>query len=248
MNRKMVSEWIVEVNENWVAVNKPSGLLSVPDRQGNQSLRCLLQEHFGNIFTVHRLDKETSGLILFARSEAAHKYLNSLFEQRKIEKSYFGLVAGSLSEKKGTVNAPVAMLSSGKMAIHPKGKPSLTEYEVLNDYGLFSFVRFRIFTGRTHQIRIHMKHVGHPIVADTLYGNGKPLFVSELKKDYKRSLSAVAEKPILGRLALHAHRLAFTDVDGQNKILEAPLHKDMKAALHQLEKNSLSPRITFTPA
>src|SRR3712207_3016864 len=99
---------IVFENEHFIAINKPSGLLSIPDRFGKDpSLKGILQEQFGKIFTVHRIDKETSGLIIFAKDEATHKDLSQKFEGRDVEKYYLGLVNGTLMKREGTIDAPI---------------------------------------------------------------------------------------------------------------------------------------------
>ena len=95
------------------------------------------------------------------------------------------------------------------MVINKKGKPSVTEYEVMEDYGLYSLVKFQIHSGRTHQIRVHMKHIGHPIVCDEIYGNAQPILLSSFKKKYKLSKHDEEERPILNRLALHSYQLKF---------------------------------------
>lgn len=230
---------IIAETENWVAINKPSGLLSIPDRMGKDiSLKVLLKEKYGDIFTVHRIDRDTSGLIIFAKNEAAHKHLSKQFEDRQTKKIYQGLVIGSPAESHGSIETRIMEhpALNGTMIIHAKGKETLTDYEVLEDFGIFSFLQFRIHTGRTHQIRIHMKDIGYPIVCDPLYGDGKPLLLSAVKSKFKLSKNELEERPILGRLALHAFQLSFTDMDGKLVELEAPLHKDMRATLQQLAK------------
>lgn len=240
-----LKDQIVTETENWVAINKPSGFLSIPDREGKEiSLKVLLKEKYGNIFTVHRIDRDTSGLIVFAKNEETHKHLSRQFEERQTQKIYQGLVIGSLAEKKGSINISIAEhpALNGTMITHRKGKESLTDYEVLEDFGIYSLVQFQIHTGRTHQIRVHMKEIGHPVVCDPLYGDGKPVLISAIKKKYNLSKNELEEKPILGRLALHAFRLSFTDIDGKKIELEAPLHKDMRATLQQLEKRTKAKR------
>jgi 23S rRNA pseudouridine955/2504/2580 synthase/23S rRNA pseudouridine1911/1915/1917 synthase len=230
---------IIAETENWVAINKPSGLLSIPDRLGKDiSLKVLLKEKYGDIFTVHRIDRDTSGLIIFAKNETAHKYLSKQFEDRQTKKIYQGLVIGSPASSSGSIEARIMEhpALNGTMIIHAKGKEALTDYEVLEDFGIFSFLQFRIHTGRTHQIRVHMKDLGYPIVCDPLYGDGKPLLLSAVKSKFKLSKNELEERPILGRLALHAFQLSFTDIDGKIIDLEAPLHKDMRATLQQLAK------------
>jgi 23S rRNA pseudouridine955/2504/2580 synthase/23S rRNA pseudouridine1911/1915/1917 synthase len=232
---------ILHETENFIALNKPSGMLSIPDREGKEpSLKTMLREKYGNIFTVHRIDRDTSGLILFAKNEAAHKHYSKQFEERQTKKIYTGLVIGSPSNPSGSVNVPIAEHSSlnGTMIVHQRGKESLTDYEVVEDFGIYSYLRFRIHTGRTHQIRVHMKEIGHPIVCDPLYGDGKPVLISALKKKYNLSKNELEERPILSRLALHAFQLTFTDLKGESVELEAPLHKDMRATLQQLQKRA----------
>lgn len=234
-----VKELIIAETENWVALNKPSGLLSIPDREGKEvSLKVMLKEKYGDIYTVHRIDKDTSGLIIFAKNEVAHKHLSKQFEERYTKKIYQGLVLGSPAVSSGTIEASIMEhpAQNGTMIVHRKGKEALTDYEVLADFGIYALVQFRIHTGRTHQIRVHMKDLGYPIVCDPLYGDGKPLLLSAIKSKFKLSKNELEERPILGRLALHAFQLSFTDPDGQTVELEAPLHKDMRATLQQLKK------------
>lgn len=243
-----LADIIIDENDDFIALNKPSGLLSIPDREGKEiSLKALLQDKYarpddpvgrGEIFTVHRLDKDTSGLIIFAKNEQTHKHLSLQFEERKTEKIYMGLVIGSPFEKKGTINKPIAenMVTRGTMIIHQRGKEALTDYEVVQDFGIYSLMQFQIHTGRTHQIRVHMKDLGHPIVCDELYGDGKPVLVSSLKSKFKLSKNEEEERPILNRLALHAHQLTFADRSGKKIQLEAALPKDLRATLQQLEK------------
>lgn len=234
-----VKELIIAETENWVALNKPSGLLSIPDREGKEvSLKVLLKEKYGDIYTVHRIDKDTSGLIIFAKNEGAHKHLSKQFEERHTKKIYQGLVLGSPALSSGSMEGSIMEhpAQNGTMIVHRKGKEALTDYEVLADFGIYALVQFRIHTGRTHQIRIHMKDLGYPIVCDPLYGDGKPLLLSAIKSKFKLSKNELEERPILGRLALHAFQLSFTDPDGQTVELEAPLHKDMRATLQQLKK------------
>lgn len=229
---------IIFENDDFIAVNKPSGLLSIPDRAGQEiSLKDLLKEKYGEIYTVHRLDRDTSGIIVFAKTEEAHKMLSQLFEGRGMEKYYLGLVYGNMMNTSGSIDAPIAEHPGKvtKMMTHAKGKPSLTDYEVLESFRLFSWVRFRIHTGRTHQIRVHMQHIGHPIVCDETYGDPKPIYLSTLKKNFKLSKTAEEERPVLARLALHSFRLKF-ELHGKSFDLEAPLPKDLRALLQQLRK------------
>ena len=228
-------------NDDFVAVNKEPGTLTIPDRhdETQASLYRLLTQKYGKIYVVHRLDRDTSGLLLFAKNESTHKYLSQLFEQRKIEKKYLGIVRGSMPSKSGSIDEPIAEhpFRKGEMAVSKKGKPSLTDYEVQEDYGIYSLVQFDIHSGRTHQIRVHSKFLGHPIICDPVYGDGKPVLLSSFKKKYKLSQNELEERPIISRLGLHSYSLHFTDPHGKSYDLEAPLPKDMKALMQQLKKN-----------
>ncbi|MEO8720012.1 MAG: RluA family pseudouridine synthase [Ginsengibacter sp.] len=232
---------IISENDDFLAINKEPGMLSIPDRhdETQSSLYKTLNQKYGKIFIVHRLDRDTSGLILFAKTEVTHKYFSQLFEKRNIEKSYLGIVRGMMPDKKGSINEPIGEHPSkkGVMTITKKGKPSLTNYEVLEDFGIYSLVQFNIQSGRTHQIRVHTKSLGHPVICDAVYGDGKPILLSSFKKKYKLSQHDLEERPIISRLALHSHSLHFRDIHQKEFNIEAPLPKDMKALLQQLEKN-----------
>lgn len=226
-------------NDEYIALNKPAGMLSVPDRiQSAPSLKDILTVKYSVIFTVHRLDRETSGVILFAKTAEAHQYLSVIFQDRKVEKKYAGMVWGVPSSPSGMIELPMMEHPSknGTMVVNRKGKPASTGYEVIENFGRYSLLQFNLYTGRTHQIRLHMKESGHPILCDPLYGDGKPFFVSSLKKNYKHS-DLEEEKPILTRLALHAAILSFTDQSGKQVTVEAEMPKDLRALLNQMRKN-----------
>ena len=230
---------VIFEDDDLVVINKAPGMLSIPDRvQSQPSLKDILFDEYGTIFTVHRLDKETSGVIVFAKNEASHKNLSQQFENRETEKYYTGLVTGQLEEKEGSVSVPIIEhpVKKGLMTTSSKGKESVTEYRTEEEFGVYSLVKFRILTGRTHQIRVHMNYLGHPIACDELYGTGKPILLSSLKKRYNLSKKEEEERPILSRLALHAGKLLFRDMAGQLQTIEAPLPKDMRALLQQLRK------------
>jgi 23S rRNA pseudouridine1911/1915/1917 synthase len=243
MSRQLLN--IVFENDEFVVIDKPSGLLSIPDREGDEvSLKRILKEKYGDIFTVHRLDKETSGLIVFAKNEETHKFLSQAFEERSVEKYYTGIVKGTVYEKEKTIDAPIAQntVKKTQMIVHKRGKESVTDYKVIEELGRFTLLEFRIHTGRTHQIRVHMQYAGHPIVCDKLYGDGEPVLLSSVKKNYNLSRNELEERPLLNRLALHAHRLRFTNANGNDFEFAAELPKDMKAVIQQLRKLTTSAR------
>lgn len=227
-------------DDNLVIVNKPAGMLVIPDRFDTTlpSLNQVLEQQYGHhMYVVHRLDRGTSGVICFAKNEEAHKYMSALFREHRVEKYYTGLVNGRVIPGTGTIEAAIIEhpTKKGKMVTSKKGKASRTDYTVLEQWPLYSLVQFRIYTGRTHQIRVHMQSIGHPIVCDELYGDGKPFLLSAVKKKYNAG-KFEEERPLLNRLALHASRLVFAGMDGKEIIAEAPLPKDVAACVNQLNK------------
>jgi 23S rRNA pseudouridine1911/1915/1917 synthase len=234
-----ITDLILAEDEHLVAINKPSGMLTIPDREGKEpALKGMLQQHYGEIFTVHRLDRDTSGLVVFARTEAMHRHLSMQFESRETKKIYNGFVLGVPARPVDTINEPIAEhpVKKGMMTVFRKGKESITVYETLASFRFYSWMQFHILTGRTHQIRVHMKHLGHPIVCDPLYGDGKPVFISGFKPRFKLSQQELEERPLLNRLALHASTLSFKGLQGEDRHLEAPLPRDLRALLQQLGK------------
>ena len=243
MNIHNLKNIIIFETDDFIVINKPSVLLSVPDRkQSEPSLKDMLLQRYGTIFTVHRLDKGISGIIVYAKNEAAHKALSQIFEGREAEKYYLGLVHGQLMNATGSIEAPM-MQHPGKetkMMVHTKGKASQTDYEVLESFHRFSWVKFRIHTGRTHQIRVHMQHTGNSIVCDEVYGTADPVYLSALKRNFHLSKKEETERPILSRLALHSVQLKFR-LGGEEYNFEAEVPKDLRAALQQLRK--LQPKL-----
>ncbi|MBS1645273.1 MAG: RNA pseudouridine synthase [Bacteroidetes bacterium] len=230
-------------DDHLVIVNKPANLLSIADRfDSNQaSVRSLIQAELKlPIFVVHRLDKETSGLIAFAKHESSHRYLSQLFERHEIEKLYAGLVLGRVNTEAARIELPIAEhpFVKGKMIVSKQGKLSVTDYRVVESWPLYSLMQWQIHTGRTHQIRVHMAASGHPIVCDTLYGDGKAFLLSSVKPKFKLSKTEEQERPLLNRLALHAYRLQFEGPDGKLILAEAPIPKDLSACIAQLRKLS----------
>lgn len=226
-------------DEDIVVLNKPSGLLSIPDRY-NATIPCLYHEvaaAYPKLFVIHRLDKDTSGLICFAKNEESHKYMSQLFEGRKVEKYYLAIVNGVPLKTKGSIIAPIAEHPNhkGRMSVQKKGRFAHTDYEVIQTWNGYSLIQLQIFTGRTHQIRVHMQYLGHPIVGDPFYGNGTTLLLSSIKKKFKLS-EMEEERPLLNRLALHANRLVFTDKQGERTDIVSDLPKDMNVTVKQLSK------------
>lgn len=233
---KLHQEHILQETEDWIAIQKWSGIATIPEHQETLSIKTLLQQRYTDIFVVHRLDKETSGIVLFAKNAVAHKMLSLQFQNRTVQKEYLAIVEGSLLAKKGTINMGILPnpAKPNAMIWTPKGKISITDYEVLEDFGKYSLVKFIPHSGRTHQIRVHAKYIKHPIVCDELYSDGNLVFLSLFKRKYKQGIDS-EERPLLGRLGLHASFLQFV-CNEQSYALACPLPKDMNALLQQLRK------------
>lgn len=230
---------IIQENERFLVVDKSSGLLTIPDRiQSAKSLKEMLQDKYGSIYTVHRLDRDTSGLVIFARNEKTHHYFCSLFENREIEKYYMGVVIGKPNSTEGSIDAPMAEhpTQKGSMTVHRNGKAALTTFKVIEAHKPFSLVSFQLHTGRTHQIRVHAKHMGNPLAVDDLYGDGKPVLLSSIKSGYKLSKKEDDERPFINRLALHAHKVVFIDETGEKISIESDIPKEFSALMKQISK------------
>jgi 23S rRNA pseudouridine1911/1915/1917 synthase len=228
-------------DDDLIIANKPAGLLVIPDRFNAElpSLNKILEAKTGQkIWIVHRLDRETSGVICFAKNEQTHRYLSILFQERDVNKFYAGLVNGIVIPEEGRLEGPIAEHPAvhGKMIVAKKGKMAVTDYRVVEQWPLYALMQFQIHTGRTHQIRVHMQSIGHPLVCDELYGDGQPFLLSNIKRKYRMSEKDEEEKPLLNRMALHAYKIDFTKEDGTQVTVEAPLPKDMAACVKQLNK------------
>lgn len=202
---------------------------------------------------VHRLDKDTSGLIVVAKNDRAHAALAELFSSRQIKKTYVALVQGNVERAKGTINSSVGRdpVRRTRMTTQPQenARTAVSHYEVVkrisSRFGKFTLVRVRIETGRTHQIRVHMASIGHPVVGDTLYGGAGQLTdqvaaQSAPSKAARRNLEP--ERLRLGRNFLHAARLEFPH-PGTGKLLEleAPLPAELESFLNLVEDGQSEP-------
>lgn len=231
---------IIFDHPEYVVVNKPAGLLSVPERFTDEvSLRKLLNERFGKIYVVHRLDKFTSGIILFAKNEESHRVWNELFEKRKVTKKYLAITTGLFRERSGVIDLPILSLpGQNKVVINKRGKASQTAFQVLEQMNNHAFVELDLHTGRTHQIRIHLMAHGNPLLVDPAYGGESEFFVSDVKGKNRFHLEkGTEERALLTRTPLHASRIQFADpFDGEERAFEVEMPKDMKATLYQLKK------------
>jgi 23S rRNA pseudouridine955/2504/2580 synthase/23S rRNA pseudouridine1911/1915/1917 synthase len=222
-----------------VVLNKAAGLLVLPDRYDPAipNLYGLLKNKYGQIYVVHRIDKETSGLIIFAKNETSHRILNEQFENRETEKTYRAICVGEPLQDEGRIDLALAEDGGkkGRMRIdQADGKNAVTNYRVMERFEGFSSIEAKPETGRTHQIRVHLKAINLPILGDSVYGGGQGFFLSQIKPGYRLNGE---EKPLLSRTALHAARLSVLHPGTHQPVtFETDLPKDMKIVLNYLRK------------
>jgi len=220
-----------------LSLDKPPNLLVLPDRfnKALPNLYTTLNEELGSVFVVHRIDKETSGVVVFAKTADAHAHLNKQFEERTVEKVYLALVVGEPHHPLGTIDLPLSETERGVVRVDRKrGKESVTDYRVVEQFKGYALLELKPQTGRQHQIRVHLLAMGTPVMADPLYGDGKGFYLSAVKPRYR---SEGEEKPLLNRTALHAASLSISHpTTGQRMAFAAPLPKDMSSVLKYLRK------------
>lgn len=236
---------IVYEDDDYLFVSKPSGLLTIPDRFDPElpNLLEIFSQAREKIFVVHRLDKDTSGLIGLAKTAEAHRDLCMQFENHTVRKTYIALIRGIPDTPAGTISFPLTEDSAkpGRMTVAGKdGKEAVTEYNILEKLNGFSLAEVLPKTGRTHQIRVHFKAFGHPLAVDPLYGSAEGIYLSDIKKNYKPK-PGDSEKPLIGRLTLHSFSLRFRHIRGIDMVLTAELPKDFRSVIQHLRKNRPSP-------
>jgi 23S rRNA pseudouridine955/2504/2580 synthase/23S rRNA pseudouridine1911/1915/1917 synthase len=230
---------VIYEDDQLLIADKPSGLTVIPERFNTTKpcLQSILQEKYGKLWVVHRIDRETTGLVCFARNEEAHKNLSKQFETREVRKFYKVIVSGRLEGTEGEIDSPIMERPHklGTMMVHPKGKEALTLFSLEEQFRSCALLNVEIKTGRTHQIRVHFAAVGHPLLVDSIYGQHEAFYLSSIKKKYKQS--DPEEKPIISRLTLHAYELELNHpVTGKRMKFTSPLPHDMEALLKVLRK------------
>lgn len=227
---------IVYEDEDIIVVNKPSGMVVHP-AVGNESgtlVNALLYHCKGSLSgingvirpgIVHRIDKDTSGLLVVAKNDEAHLFLSSLLKEHGIVRTYHAILTGHLKSTQGTINAPIARHNTDrkKMAVVAGGREAITHYEVIKEFPSFTYAKMTLETGRTHQIRVHTSYIGHPIIGDTVYGAGKTQFER-------------AHARLLDGQCLHARELSFPHPRTKQLMhFECELPDNFKALLNILE-------------
>ena len=236
---KKKSYQIVFEDNEVVVIDKSPGVLSIPDRYDSSLVNIyqLLKDRFGNIYQVHRLDKFTSGLMVFAKTEGSLKSFSTQFENHSVEKIYEAIVEGFLPEDSGLINVPIAYNSNKrKMTVQKNGKESSTYFKIVENFDGFAHIKLKLETGRTHQIRVHLEYIACPLLVDPVYGMRDGFYLSSIKRKYSRSKKE-EERPLLQRTPLHAQSLKFIHPTTEEEMsFESTLPKDMVACIKQMRK------------
>jgi len=232
--------WIVYYDETLLAVNKSAGLPALPDGYNPDAphVKSLLEPHYGHLWIVHRLDRQTSGLMLLARSPQAHRALNDQFQSHQVNKTYHALIVGDPLWDGTVIDLPLRPDGDRRhrtVVDQSRGKPALTDLRLLERFGRFSLVEAAPRTGRTHQVRAHLSAAGFPIVCDSLYGGGWRLITS--LQSAGSGGNDAARVGLLERMGLHAWSLEFQHPATRSQVrLEAPYPPDFERALEILRQ------------
>ncbi|MSR45646.1 MAG: RluA family pseudouridine synthase [Planctomycetes bacterium] len=227
-----------------IAVDKPTGLATAAERSVRQpDLLTMLKraQTEAHVKLVHRIDKHASGVVVFALGRESKTALTAEFGARRVVKDYLALVSGQVDEAPQVIDAPLTPRRGRvqRMVVLPgHGKPAITLVRALLRFRGYTLVHARPLTGRTHQIRAHLRHLGHSLLGDGVYDGEESLFLSKLKYGY-RPPRGETERPLLARLALHAHAIRLrSPADGQDVLIRSPLPKDLRSTIKQLQKTA----------
>ncbi|MDR2808806.1 MAG: RluA family pseudouridine synthase [Spirochaetaceae bacterium] len=222
---------IVYEDAHIIVVNKASGIAVGADRWDSSKDR--LDRLLAPVWVVHRIDKDTSGIVVFAKDAKTHRDLCYAFEQRKVDKTYHAVVSGRPPWKEISCEQPLVVDGDKHhrtIIDKYQGKKSLTQCKVLIAAGNYTVVELRPQTGRTHQIRVHLAYLGHPVICDPLYGTMKPVCLSQFKRAWHGDLPS--ERPLLSRLGLHASSILIPGYT----VFNAPFSRDMHSVIAQMKK------------
>lgn len=239
-------------NEDLIAIAKPAGMPTIPGRDGSASVLETLAAEIGlpaegkrdpRLRVLHRLDRDTSGVLLFAKNIDAQRHLSRQFKANTVTKEYLALVSGRPPEKQGEIDAPLSRHPTRKtrMAIAAHGgRPARTLWQIEETFRDYTLLRVFPKTGKTHQIRVHLRSIGLPLAIDPIYNPGRAakstgIYLSRFKRSYSPT-HGEDERPLIDRLPLHAERLSFLDRLGNGVTVECELPKDFRAVLNQLRK------------
>ncbi len=228
---------IVWEDNDFILVNKPPFLSTLEDRHEKVNLLALAKEYIADAQVCHRLDKDTSGVLVIAKNPEAYRHMSMQFEHRQINKIYHAIADGNHNFQDQVVNAPILKQNDGMVKIsRSEGKAAQTHFTTIKSYRNHTLIECRPITGRMHQIRIHLSLLKAPIAGDEMYG-GKLFFLSSVKKGFNLKKDT-DEQPLIKRMALHAYAMEFENLAGVKEKITAPYPKDIQALIRQLELNS----------
>lgn len=231
-----LKDLIVYEDDSVFAINKPAHLSSLHERFESSFLSVIemCRRENESYILCHRLDRETSGVMLIAKNQDAYKFITAQFEKRTVNKIYHAVVATSVQIKELIVDLPLYTDSKRRVQISRKeGKPSVTIFDTIKQYNHFTLLSCKPLSGRLHQIRVHAASQNLPLLSDTLYG-GKPAFLTQIKKNVK--FAGDTEKPMINRVALHAYSIEFESPSKGKIQISAPYPKDFEVLLKLLDK------------
>jgi len=245
---------IIYSDDDIIVINKPAGLSVTKDRSGLPELKNILSKQLSRhpakeLRLIHRLDKDTSGVMILAKNAEAQSKFSSYFQKRFVQKTYLALVSGAVIQSEGQIQKPLASLrkNTQRMCIdYKKGKKSITEWKFLADFGQIALLAVKPVTGRRHQIRVHLPSIGLPLVIDPLYGSSGGLFLSSFKKDYRLG-KGKTEKPLIDRLTLHAYQIEIPHTENSRPdFFIAGLDEKFSATVKMLTKHNPNGIDAFT--
>lgn len=229
-----IKKAVIWENDDFVVLNKPPHLSCLDDRNDAQNLLQLLRRIYPAASLCHRLDKNTSGVIVAAKHDEAYRHLSLQFQHKEVRKVYHAIVQGTLQLDRHVIDMPIVKKNNGTAFCAHHGKPAQTIFSTLVLFNHFTLLECQPITGRYHQIRVHLAAAETPIVADTLYGAELP-FLSQIKKRYTPSKRE--ENPMMPRQALHASSIAFKGMQEDLINIEAPYANDLAVFLKLLERH-----------
>lgn len=227
---------IVFEDDDYIAINKPPFVATLDDRANDFNILSLAKSYHPNATPCHRIDKETSGVLVLSKSEEAYRNMAIQFEKRQVSKLYHAISDGRHEVDSIMIDAPLGKQVKGKVKIDfADGKASSTKVRTAKIYKYHTLFECKPITGRTHQIRAHLAHIKAPICCDDTYG-GKAVYLSKIKKKYNLK-KGTEEQPLIKRFALHAYSITFKNLKGEEVTLVAEYPKDYAVLVKQLEKN-----------
>lgn len=235
MPKTNFADLILYEDEDYIAINKPAFVSTLDDRNDPYSILSWARDYVDEAQVCHRLDKETSGVLVIARHPEAYRAMSLQFENRKVEKEYHAICDGIHDFKDLAIDLPIYVTGRGVVKIdHRQGKEAYSVANTVAAYQKHTLMSCKPVTGRMHQVRIHLASVGASIAGDEQYG-GQPLYLSSIKRNYNLK-KWEEELPLIKRVALHAKALHFELFNKKAVSIEAPYPKDFAVAVKQLEK------------